>query len=104
MTPLAWLDVRRRRRRGGPVEVRVYTRTGCGLCREAERTVVRLAKGSHVELIDVDAHAELTDRYTVRVPVVEVDGVEASELGCDAAVLRRHLEEARDRRVRSLVP
>lgn len=59
--------------------VTVYTRDGCGLCREAEQVVAREARGHLVELVDVDADPALQRAYNVRVPVVEVDGVEVAE-------------------------
>lgn len=62
------------------VEVVVYTRTGCGLCRRAEELVATEARGHPVRHVDVDAAPELQRRYGVRVPVVTVDGVEAAEL------------------------
>ena len=57
----------------------VYTRHRCGLCREAERIVAREARGHDVRLVDVDADPDLQRAYNVRVPVVEVDGVEVAE-------------------------
>ncbi len=61
--------------------VTVYTRRGCHLCEEAERIVAAEARGrAEVVLVDIDADETLTDRYTVRVPVVAVDGVEVAEL------------------------
>jgi glutaredoxin len=69
--------------------VTVYTRAGCHLCREAERTVAEVAHGlAEVRLVDIDAHPELTDRYTVRVPVVAVDDRELFEFSVDADALR----------------
>lgn len=66
--------------------VTVYTRRGCHLCEHAEQVVARLAAGrARVRLVDIDTDPELVDRYTVRVPVVAVDGVEVSELVVDAA-------------------
>lgn len=61
-------------------EVVVYTRSGCGLCRRAEELVRREARGCAVRTVDIDADPELHDRYTVRVPVVTVDGDEVAEL------------------------
>ncbi len=90
----------RRPRPGDRVRVTVYTRAGCGLCRDAERTVARVARRADVRIVDVDAEPGLTDRYTVRVPVVEVDGSEVCELGCAPGQLRRALRSARDRRLR----
>ena len=59
--------------------VTVYTRAGCGLCREAEDLVAREARGHEVQLVDVDGDDDLQRAYNVRVPVVAVDGVEVAE-------------------------
>ena len=60
--------------------VTVYSRQGCHLCDEAIAVVRRVANGrARVEVIDVDADPLLTERYTVRVPVIAVDGVEIAE-------------------------
>lgn len=64
----------------GQRTVTVYTRQGCHLCDEAIAVVRLVADGrADVELIDIDADPELTERYTVRVPVVAVDGVEVAQ-------------------------
>ncbi|MDP8969090.1 MAG: glutaredoxin family protein, partial [Actinomycetota bacterium] len=69
--------------------VTVYTRTNCGLCRRAEAVVVRVARGrADVELVDVDSDPELVARYTVRVPVVAIDGRELFEYEVDPRALR----------------
>ena len=71
--------------------VTVYTRRGCHLCEEVERVVAAEARGrAEVVLVDIDADETLTDRYTVRVPVVAVDGVEVAEL----MVAREEVAEA----------
>jgi glutaredoxin len=57
----------------------VYTRDGCGLCREAERLVATEARGHDVRRVDIDDDPALQRAYNVRVPVVEVDGVEVAE-------------------------
>lgn len=62
-----------------PRTVTVYTRAGCGLCREAERLVAQEAAGHDVAHVDVDADPDLQRAYNVRVPVVAVDGVEVLE-------------------------
>lgn len=60
--------------------VTVYTRAGCHLCEDAIAVVRAVAAGrAHVALVDIDADPELHDRFTVRVPVVAVDGVEIAE-------------------------
>lgn len=65
-----------------PRTVTVYTRDGCHLCDEAVAVVRATAAGEPrvtVELVDIDADPVLHERYTVRVPVVAVDGVEIAE-------------------------
>jgi hypothetical protein len=87
---------RARSRSGQRPVITVYTRQRCGLCREAEAVVTRVARrAADVRLVDVDADPTLTDRYTVRVPVVAVDGVEIAEFHVDAHALRAKLREAR---------
>lgn len=75
--------------------VTVYTRAGCGLCREAEAVVAEVAADrADVEHVDIDADPALTERYTVRVPVVAVDGDEIFEFVVDAEQLRAALRAA----------
>lgn len=83
-----------RRRRPVP-EVVVHTRAGCGLCRRAEELVRREARGCTVRHVDIDADAELQRRYTVRVPVVTVDGVEVAELEVAPGEVRAAVARAR---------
>lgn len=73
----------------------VYTRDGCGLCREAEQLVAREARGHDVRLVDVDADPDLQRAYNVRVPVVEVDGVEVAEGRLPPGALRTALRAGR---------
>jgi glutaredoxin len=64
--------------------VTVYTRKGCHLCLEAERIVAEAALGrADVEYVDIDADPRITERYTIRVPVVAVDGRELFEYQVD---------------------
>lgn len=60
--------------------VTVYTRQGCHLCDDAIAVVREVATGrARIEVIDIDADPDLVERYTIRVPVVAVDGVEIAE-------------------------
>lgn len=62
-------------------EVVVYTRRGCKLCERAEAVVREIVSAPDVvRTVDIDADPELHERYTVRVPVVTVDGREVAEL------------------------
>lgn len=79
----------------GQPRVTVYTRVGCHLCREAERVVADVAHGlADVELVDIDGDAAITERYTVRVPVVAIDDVELFEFQVDAEDFRIALAKA----------
>ncbi len=73
-------------------QVVVYGRPGCHLCADAEAIVRRLAgRRADVRVVDVDSDPLLADRYTVRVPVVVVDGREVAELQVDPAAVRAAL-------------
>lgn len=68
--------------------VTLYTRAGCHLCEAAEEVLHRVPPGrADVRIVDIDADPDLQSRYTVRVPVVEVDGVEIAEYEVDPRVL-----------------
>lgn len=76
-------------------EVTIYTRSGCGLCLRAEQLVAREARRATVTTIDVDRAEDLIRRYGVRVPVIEVDGIEVAELEVAPGVVKRALRAAR---------
>jgi len=50
----------------------LYTRRGCHLCDEAEDLLRQV--GIQPQCIDIDGVAELRERFTTCVPVVEIDG------------------------------
>lgn len=54
--------------------VKLYTRTGCHLCEDAEALLVRY--GLQPQLVDIDADSALRERYNECVPVVEINGRE----------------------------
>lgn len=74
--------------------IRFLTRPGCHLCAEAEFTVRRLAgeMGVGMVMVDVDAEAELSARFGLRVPVVlDPEGTVMAEGAIEARPLRRAL-------------
>jgi glutaredoxin len=76
-------------------DVVVYSRPGCHLCEEAIEQLVALhEQGYRFELheIDVESHDLLLRRYLERIPVVEVDGIEVSELILDRAAVKASLD------------
>ncbi|HEX3240216.1 MAG TPA: glutaredoxin family protein [Solirubrobacterales bacterium] len=76
-------------------DVVVYSRPGCHLCEEAIGALVRLhAEGYRFELHEVDIESDdlLLRRHLERIPVVEVDGIVASELVLDETAVRARLD------------
>jgi hypothetical protein len=77
--------------------VTLYGRRGCHLCEVAETTARRVLEGTahSLRVVDIDdggiGDPGLRDRYTVRVPVVTVDGVEIAQYQLDEAALRAAL-------------
>ena len=81
------------RRRTPPQVVTLVTREGCHLCAQAEPVVARAAAdaGSAYEVVDVDGDPELRARWTDKVPVVLLDGVEHAYWQIDERALRAAL-------------
>jgi glutaredoxin len=76
-------------------DVVVYSRPECHLCEEALKALVALHDEGYrfgLHEIDVDSDELLLRRYLERIPVVEVDGVVASELVLDEAAVRARLD------------
>ena len=66
--------------------VTLYGRDGCHLCDDARRSIVALADelgGIELREVDIEADARLFAAYLERIPVVELDGREVSELEFD---------------------
>ncbi len=73
----------------------VYSRPGCHLCEEAIEALVALHdEGYRFDLQEVDIESDdlLLRRLLEKIPVVEVDGVVASELILDEAAVRARLD------------
>jgi glutaredoxin len=76
-------------------EIVVYTRPGCHLCEQAVAAILALHEEGYrfgLREIDIESEEELLRRHLERIPVVEVDGVEVSELILDQAKLRARLD------------
>ena len=76
-------------------DVVVYSRPGCHLCEEAIAQIVALhEEGYRFELheVDIESHDLLLRRHLERIPVVEVDGIEVSELLLDRDALTARLD------------
>jgi glutaredoxin len=73
----------------------VYSRPGCHLCEQALEQIIALhGQGYRFELheVDVESNELLLRRYLERIPVVEVDGLEVSELILDQDSLKARLD------------
>ena len=71
--------------------ITLYARPGCHLCEEARAVIAELAGEAELTEIDIDADDRLLAAYLERIPVIEVDGVEVSELVPDRDALKRAL-------------
>jgi glutaredoxin len=72
----------------------LYGKAGCCLCDEAKQAVaeVRARRPFELEEVDVSLDPVLHARYGERIPVVEVDGVDAFELHVSAPELEKLLD------------
>ncbi len=76
----------------------LYGRDGCHLCDEAREAIRGLAVqlgGIELREVDIESDDGLLATYLERIPVVEVDGREISELALDPDELRRALHTVR---------
>lgn len=81
------------------VQIDVYTRDNCGLCRRAEEQVAEEARWRvKVRHIDIDQDDDLIRRYGLRIPVIVVDGREIAEGELPEGVLRRAIRRSRQHR------
>jgi glutaredoxin len=73
--------------------VTLYGKAGCCLCDEARAEIETVRERRSFELREVDVSIDpvLNRRFGERIPVVEIDGEEAFELGVSAAELDERL-------------
>lgn len=78
-------------------QVTLYGKPGCCLCDEARTVVeaVRAERAFELEEVDVSIDPRLWNAYGERIPVLEIDGVEAFELHVDRVELARRLDTVR---------
>lgn len=80
----------------GPLDVTLYTRTGCHLCDEAKAAIGPLLRefGAVLREVDIDADEVLRQRYTNDVPVIFLGPRKAAKHCVELAQFRRQLAEA----------
>jgi glutaredoxin len=76
-------------------DVVLFGREGCCLCDEAKEALQRIGSRHPGAFVlherDIEADEALLRRYLERIPVVEIDGVEAFELKIDETELELRL-------------
>jgi glutaredoxin len=75
------------------VKLTLYGKAGCCLCDEAKAAVAEVREDIpfDFEEVDISLDPRLHREYGERIPVIDVNGEEAFELGVDAAALRNLL-------------
>jgi glutaredoxin len=78
-------------------QVTLYGKPGCHLCDEARAEIAAVRADREFELTEVDVSLDpaLWRAYGERIPVVEIDGDEAFELGVNRSELARVLDTVR---------
>lgn len=78
--------------------VTLYSRTGCHLCDEARAVIEAVCAelGEQYVEVDIDADADLRDRFTEEVPVTFVDGHQHDFWRVDPVRLRTALGRTLD--------
>lgn len=82
-----------------PLEVTLYTRTGCHLCDEAKSQIapVLMEFGALLREVNIDADPVLRERYNVDVPVIFLGDRKIAKHRVDLRQFRRQILEARRR-------
>ena len=72
----------------------LYAKPGCHLCEDAKTEIeaARRTRDFTLTEIDISTDPVLFRKYGERIPVVEIDGEEAFELGVDRIALGRLLD------------
>ena len=75
-------------------DVTLYAKPGCHLCEDAKKEIEAARRERDFTLTEVDVSLDpvLHRRYGERIPVIEVNGQEAFELGVDRIALARLLD------------
>ena len=77
--------------------LQVYSRQGCHLCEVLLESLLPMVRGTfEIEVLDIDTRPEWRDRYSTRIPVVEIDGRMVCEYHLDRQAIVDLLEQASD--------
>ncbi|MGH7924640.1 MAG: glutaredoxin family protein [Candidatus Binatus sp.] len=75
------------------IELILYTRNDCGLCREMEGVIAAELQNfdARIQRIEIDGNADLEARFGLEVPVLFVNERKAFKYRCTPADLRKRL-------------
>ena len=79
-----------------PLDVTLYTRSGCHLCEEAKEQIGPLLRraGASLREVNIDADATLRERYDYEVPVIFLGARKVAKHRVDVERFRKQLDEA----------
>jgi glutaredoxin len=77
--------------------ITIYSRQGCHLCDDAQKTLESLREelNFEIDVIDIDEDAELIKLYSDQVPVIHIDGIHHDFYKVDHLRFRSSLEKHR---------
>jgi glutaredoxin len=77
--------------------ITIYSRQGCHLCDDAQKTLESLREELNfgIEVIDIDQDVELIKLYSDQVPVIHIDGTHHDFYKVDPTRFRSSLEKHR---------
>ena len=77
--------------------ITIYSRQGCHLCDDAQKTLESLREelNFEIEVIDIEQDAELINLYSDQVPVFHIDGTHHDFYKVDPLRFRSSLEKHR---------
>lgn len=75
------------------IELLLYTRSDCELCKEMEEVIRDEMRRFDANLtrVDIDSEGALQDRFGTEVPVLFINGRKAFKYRCTARELRKRL-------------
>ena len=76
------------------IELVLYTRRDCELCREMETVIdeTRARFPARLQRVEIDGNAELEARFGLEVPVLFVNGRKAFKYRCTSRELSKRLQ------------
>jgi glutaredoxin len=78
-------------------KITIYSRHGCHLCDDAQKTLESLQEelNFEIDVIDIDIDPELIKLYSDQVPVIHIDGTHHDFYKVDPLRFRSSLEKHR---------